>query len=64
MIQKMLNGKELRKELCISRTLFYKMKQAGMPYHQFPASRAYYLLPEIKDWLRQAGYHQEKTWSK
>lgn len=60
MIQKMLNGKEL----CISTTLFYKMKQAGMPYHQFPASRTYYLLPEIKDWLRQAGYHQEKTWSK
>lgn len=48
MTQKMLNGKEL----CIGTTLFYKMKQAGMPYRQFLASRACYLLPEIENWLR------------
>lgn len=64
MEKNILNGKQLRKELGISTTIFYKMRQAGMPYHQFPKSRAYYLLDEVKNWLSEAGYHQESVWTK
>ena len=61
---KPLNGKELRNKLGISTTLFYKFRRAGMPYHQFPESRAYYLLDEVELWLSSAGYHQMKVWTK
>lgn len=64
MTNQIYNGKELRKQLGISTTTFYKFRKAGLPYHQFPRSRAYYLLDEVKDWLNQAGYHQETTWTK
>lgn len=64
MTNQIYNGKELRKQLGISTTTFYKFRKAGLPYHQFPQSRAYYLLDEVKDWLNQAGYHQETTWTK
>lgn len=64
MNQLILNGKELREALNISTTTFYKFKKAGMPYHQFPASRAYYILDEVKTWLSKSGYHQETTWNK
>lgn len=64
MTQKILNGKELRQALGISTTLFYKLKKAGMPYHKFPRSRAYFILEEVENWLGQAGYHQETTWTK
>lgn len=64
MNQLILNGKELREALNISTTTFYKFKKAGMPYHQFPASRAYYVLDEVKTWLSKSGYHQETTWNK
>lgn len=62
----LLNGKQLRQNLGISSTVFYKMKKAGMPYHQFPAGRAYYLLDEVTDWLKVAGYHQQQVlaWKK
>ena len=62
MNQLILNGKELREALNISTTTFYKFKKAGMPYHQFPASRAYYILDEVKTWLSKSSYHQETTW--
>ena len=52
-----LNGKELRQALGISTTTFYKFKKAGMPYHQLPASRAYFILNEVESWLSKAGYH-------
>ena len=64
MNQLILNGKELREALNISTTTFYKFKKAGMPYHQFPASRAYYILDEVKTWLSKSGYHQETRWTK
>ena len=64
MTSQIYNGQELRKQLGISTTTFYKFRKAGLPYHQFPRSRAYYLLDEVKDWLNQAGYHQETTWTK
>ena len=64
MNQLILNGKELREALNISTTTFYKFKKAGMPYHHFPASRAYYVLDEVKTWLSKSGYHQETTWTK
>mgnify|MGYP002798219585 FL=1 len=64
MNQLILNGKELRESLNISTTTFYKFKKAGMPYHQFPASRAYYVLDEVKTWLSKSGYHHETTWTK
>ena len=60
----LLNGKQLCQQLNISTTLLYKLREAGMPYHQLPHSRAYYNLNEIKEWLTSAGYHQEKTWVK
>lgn len=64
MKQIILNGKELRQSLGISTTTFYKFKNAGMPYHQLPTSRAYFILNEVENWLSKAGYHQEKTWIK
>ncbi|CAM3163233.1 hypothetical protein SAMN04487792_1049 [Lactobacillus bombicola] len=59
-----LNGKQLREQLHISTTIFYRLRKAGMPYHQLPGGRAYYSLDEVEKWLTQAGYHQEKTWVK
>lgn len=60
----LLTGKALRQKLHISTTIFYRFKKAGMPYHQLPGGRAYFLLPEVEKWLLTAGYHQETTWTK
>ncbi len=64
MKQMILNGKELRQALGISTTTFYKFKKSGMPYHQLPNSRAYFILKEVESWLSKAGYHQQTTWTK
>lgn len=64
MKQIILNGKELRQALGISTTTFYKFKEAGMPYHQLPGSRAYFILTEVESWLGKAGYHHQTTWTK
>lgn len=40
------------------------VRKAGMPYHQIEGGRAYYLIDEVENWLRQAGYHQQNVWSK
>ncbi|CCI86271.1 Putative uncharacterized protein [Lactobacillus gigeriorum DSM 23908 = CRBIP 24.85] len=48
----------------ISTTLLYKFRKAGMPYHQLPGGRPYYLVDEVIVWLRNAGYRQEKIWTK
>lgn len=61
---KILNGKELCQHFNFSTTLLYKFRKAGIPYHQFPGGRAYYLPDEIEQWLKQAGYRQEPKWSK
>lgn len=61
---KMMNGKDLCKTLGISTTLLYKFRKAGMPYHQLPGGRPYYLVDEVIVWLRNAGYRQEKVWTK
>ncbi|WEV37298.1 hypothetical protein [Lactobacillus sp. ESL0677] len=63
-MMKVLNGKELCRTLGFSTTLLYKFRKAGMPYHQIEGGRAYYIADEVEDWLRQAGYHQQKIWSK
>lgn len=60
----LLNGKQLCQELNISTTMLYKLRKAGMPYHQLPQGRPYYILDEAQNWLISAGYHQEKTWAK
>lgn len=62
---KILNAKELCNEFNFSATLLYKFRKAGMPYHQLPHGRAYYLPNEVEAWLKQAGYHQESitVWS-
>ena len=66
MTNKILNAKQLCAVLGISTTLFYKLKRAGMPYHQLPESRAYYMLDEVETWLSKAGYQQKavKIWTK
>ncbi|MCI1524831.1 MAG: hypothetical protein LKH58_00695 [Lactobacillus amylovorus] len=64
MNSEILNGKELCQKLKISFTLLYKFRKYGMPYHQLPGGRPYYLLDEVLVWLRKAGYHQEKIWTK
>jgi predicted site-specific integrase-resolvase len=61
---KMMNGKDLCKTLGISTTLLYKFRKTGMPYHQLPGGRPYYLVDEVIVWLRNAGYRQEKVWTK
>lgn len=58
------NGKELCTELHISTTLLYKFRKSGMPYHQLPGGRPYYLIDEVLAWLRKAGFHQETKWTK
>jgi hypothetical protein len=35
-----------------------------MPYHQLPGGRPFYLIDQVVDWLKDAGYHQEKVWTK
>ena len=52
MTQKILNSKELCQTLGISTTLFYKLKKSGMPYHKFPRSRAYFILEEVENWMK------------
>lgn len=60
-----LNGKQLCSALGISTTLMYRLIRNGMPYHQLStASRKYYNLNEVKDWLLKAGYQQKSTWTK
>lgn len=56
---KLLNSTELRQYLDISSTVFYKFKNAGMPYHQLPGGRAYFLIDEVEAWLREAGIHND-----
>lgn len=59
-----LNATDLMKELNISSTRFYQFLHHGMPYHQIGEGRKYYMLNEVLEWLRRAGYRQEKTWIK
>lgn len=61
---KYLTGKELCEALGISTTLLYKFRKAGMPYHQLPGGRPFYLIDQVVDWLKDAGFHQEKVWTK
>ena len=63
---KLLNGQEIRQYLNISTTVFYKFKRAGMPYHQLPEGRAYYLADEFEYWLKEAGFHKDTVavWNK
>ena len=39
-------------------------KELCMPYHQLPGGRPFYLIDQVVDWLKNAGYHQEKVWTK
>lgn len=57
---KIINGKELRELLHISTTVFYKWRKAGMPYHQFPGSRAYYVPSEVFEWLEKTGHQKQR----
>lgn len=60
-----LNGKQLCEQLGISTTLLYRLLKTGMPYHQLTtASRKYYNLQEVQEWLLSAGFHQQTTWTK
>ncbi|WP_251717818.1 helix-turn-helix transcriptional regulator [Lactobacillus agrestimuris] len=59
-----LNAKDLMSQLNISTTRFYQFLHYGMPYHQIGNGRKYYILSEVKVWLKKTGYHQEKTWTK
>ncbi|WP_277291041.1 hypothetical protein [Streptococcus orisratti] len=58
---KIINGKQLRESLHISTTVFYKWKKAGMPYHQFPGSRAYYVPSEVFEWLEKTGQQKHEV---
>ncbi|EGC80185.1 MAG: hypothetical protein N4R24_00450 [Lactobacillus iners] len=60
----MLNGKQLCRKFNFSSTLLYKFRKQGMPYHQLPGGRPYYLESEVVNWLNNAGFHQEKVWTK
>ena len=51
---KYLTGKELCEALGISTTLLYKFRKAGMPYHQLPGGRPFYLIDQVVDWLKNA----------
>lgn len=57
MVLSILNGKQLREKLNIGTTTFYKLRKAGMPYHQLPGGRAYYNVTEVEKWLTTVGCH-------
>lgn len=60
----LMNAKQLMRKLHISTTLFYKWKRMGLPSHQLPGTRAYYLLEEVEDWLKVTGFQKVETWTK
>lgn len=62
--KEILNGKDLRNRLGISTTPFYKFKKAGLPYHQLPGGRPYYLFDEVQIWLRQNGINKKQECGK
>lgn len=64
MKNQILNGKQLREELNISTTVFYKWRKAGMPGHYIEGSRTFYILNEVLVWLEKAGYRKQKIWMK
>ena len=64
MKNQILNGKQLREELNISTTVFYKWRKAGMPGHYIEGSRTFYRLNEVLVWLETAGYREQETWTK
>lgn len=58
-----LNLKQLSQRLGCSQNHIYKLIAQGMPYHQLSDdSRRYYVLDEVLDWLKSAGYKQVSTW--
>lgn len=63
--EEILNGKQLREYLGISTTLMYRLIENGLPYHQLTCTgKKYYIVSEVDEWLRKAGYHQRKVWTK
>ena len=64
MKNQILNGKQLREELNISTTVFYKWRKAWMPGHSIEGSRTFYRLNEVLVWLETAGYREQETWTK
>lgn len=60
-----LNGKELRKFLKISTTIYYQLLKNGLPSHQLTAnSRRYFNKDEVTDWLKSQGYQETTIWTK
>lgn len=61
--QEVLNAKQLIQKLGISNSFFYKLLNAGLPYHQLnDNSRKYYFLDEVEDWLIKKGLKPQTTW--
>ena len=50
--EEILNGKQLTKQLGISRTFLYSLLDEGLPNHRLGnRSRRYYILSEVEEWL-------------
>lgn len=63
--EEILNGKQLREHLGISTTLMYRLIENGLPYHRLTCTgKKYYIVSEVDEWLRKAGYHQRKVRTK
>lgn len=60
-----LNGKQLRQYLKISTTVYYRLLENGLPFHQLTAnSRRYFNVSEVTNWLRSQGYKKTTVWTK
>lgn len=63
--KEILNGKQLCEKLGVSTTILYELLDNGLPFHQLTtASRKYYSLSEVENWLLNAGYRQKTIWTK
>lgn len=63
MEKQICNLKQLCEQLGCSTNHVYKLVSLGMPYHQLSsASRRYYVLDEVINWLKEAGLKQKTIW--
>ena len=58
-----VNLKTLADIIGCSNGYIYTLIRLGMPYHQLdPKSRRYFVVDEVVNWLKTAGFRQVITW--
>lgn len=63
MNKEIVNLKTLAKIIGCSNGHIYTLIEQGMPYHQLdPKTRRYFVVDEVINWLKTAGFRQVTTW--